>query len=198
MISPISNTVSGIMNNRFIQTSIKKKLSGILLSALTLVFLFSCSATIDESALSSFAPSAKLVLNQELTIPANKTGVYIQYGKVVTYPELDQYYPNCRLIVNDLKTTSQTVQADEFSITHIMFIEDYTNRPYPLYASLSNIPLLAEGPTPEDYATIFSLHSEKQPNVKKLVCTHLEDPPIANHLTPAQIRTALGEIMTLK
>ncbi len=172
---------------------------GLLGLTVSLIILISCNSTSGISVVTSYAPNAKLILNQNLTIPANTTGVYIQGGRVVTAAERDQYHPNCRLIVNDLKDTTQEVKADEFTITRILFNEDYVSRPMPRYASAGNLIMIADGgASPQDYASIFYLSSTRQPNVTELVCTHWEDPPVANHLTLKQIQTTLGEIINLK
>lgn len=176
-----------------------KQQINLLLIIFSLTFPLSCTSSSTRSLIAAYAATAKLVLNQDLTIPANTTGVFIQGGAVVSASERDQYHPNCRLIVRDLKSSPQVVHADQFDITRMMFNEDYVSKSHPVYAAAGSKLLLAEGsPSPQDYATIFYLASAKQPNVTELVCAHWEDPTLANHLTPEQIHTTLGDIMTLK
>ena len=171
----------------------------ILFLVMSQLILQSCQSTVTQSMLNSFAPTATLILNQDLTIPANTAGVFIQGGKVVTAAERDQYHANCRLIVNDLISTSQVVKADQFSIKRMQSYEDYVKATSPRYAATGNVLLLADGsPSPQNFAIVFYLSSSKQPNVTTLACAHWEDPSFAKHLTPEQIRTTLGDIMTLK
>lgn len=164
------------------------------------MFLLSCASSNTRELQNNYAPTAKLILNQDLTIPAHKTGVFIQGGVVISASARDQYHANCRLIVKDLKTTPQIVKAGQFDITHIQFDEDYVSSTMPLYASTSThrYIMVSDGPSPQNYATEIYLSSMEQPNVTKLVCSHWEDPTLANHLTPSQIRTTLGDIITLK
>ena len=187
------------MINILVKMGVNHMPSRILILAFSLMFLLSCTSTSTRNLIPAYAPTAKLVLNQDLTIPANTTGIFIQGGTVVTASGRDQYHPNCRLIVRDLKSTPQVVKTDQFDITHIKFNEDYVSTASPRYATAGGLIQLASGgPSPQDYATLFYLTSSKQPNVTKLVCAHWEDPTLANHLTPEQIRTTLGDIMTLK
>jgi len=183
-------------------TSIKKHLSKKIMRQpwwlIAFVFVLSCSTTNMADLLKYYAPTAKLVLNQDLTIPAHSTGVYIQGAEVVTASARDQYHPNCRLIVKDLKTTPQVVTAETFDITHIRFDEDYVSSSMPHYASAGRYMMLSDGPSPQNYATEIYLNSINQPNVTKLVCAHWEDPTLANHLTPDQIRQTLGNIISFK
>jgi len=178
--------------------NMNRKYLTILFLVLSQLSLHACQSTVTQSLIHSFAPTAKLILNQDLTIPANTAGVFIQGGKVVSAVERDQYHPNCRLIVKDLRSTPQVVKADQFDIRRMQSYEDYVNTASPRYATASNVLHLADGgPSPQNFAIVFYLSSTKQPNVTTLACAHWEDPSFAKHLTPEQIRTTLGDIFTL-
>jgi hypothetical protein len=50
----------------------------------------------------------------------------------------------------------------------------------------------------QTFATILYLRSERQPEALRLTCGHWDYPPWATHLSIAQIRQTLGEVMTLR
>ncbi len=139
----------------------------------------------------------QLTLNQNLTIPGQSAGVYLQYGKIVDEAEKDQYYANCRLEVRDPHDEPQTVKADTFTVDRVKWTEDDVSLYTPQYASIHIIS--AGGATADAYTTTLYLHSDRQPDVTQLICKHWEDPTgFAEHLSVKQIRDTLGEIFTLQ
>ena len=139
-----------------------------------------------------------ITLRQPLTIPPEQAGVYMQYGEVKPENDVDMYYANCRLEVRDVKSVRQTVEPDKFTVYRVQLFEDYSARPL-RFAAAAGFFLLGDGPTPQDYATIMYLRSDRQPFVRQLVCKHLEDPALfPEHLTVKQMQAALGDIMTIE
>ena len=138
-----------------------------------------------------------LTLNENLIIPGQSAGVYLQYGRVIIEAEKDQYYANCRLEVRDPHPEPQTVQTDTFTVYRVKWTEDDVLLHSNQYASNRMIRL--SSPTAEAYTTTLYLHSARQTDVTKLICKHWEDPTgFAQHLTLKQIRDTLGKIFTLQ
>ncbi len=138
----------------------------------------------------------QLILNQDIRIPEQSAGIYLQNGKVKSESEIDLYYPNCRLEVRDLHNKPQTIKADTFIVYRVNWIEEDVLLHSNLYAASGIIQV--SSPTADDYITTLDIRSEQQSNVTRLICRHWEDPTgFAEHLTLRQIRSALGEIFTL-
>src|SRR4030065_2927260 len=91
-----------------------------IIALLPLCLLLSACQTagpLDENSPFHLLPSgSRLVLKQELTIPAHSAGVLLQGGRVVSDKDLNQYHPHCRLEVHDVRATAQTGTADEFVV----------------------------------------------------------------------------------
>ncbi len=145
----------------------------------------------------TISTSWQLTLNQDLTIPGQSAGIYLQHGKAVTEANTDQYYPNCRLEVRYPQDKPQTITADTFSIYRVKWTEEDVLLHSNQYAS--NGIIQVSSPTADDYTTTLYLRSGKQPDVTRLICRHWEDPTgFAEHLSVKQIRSALGKIFTLQ
>lgn len=167
------------------------------------VLLAACqSAPLDlEDSPSAVIPAgSRLILRQDVSVPAGRASLLIQGGRVVSYAELNVYQAHCRLEVSRVQDTAQAVPADEFTITKVL----YTERPMPGAAAA----LLAgravggirvgEGVGPYVFATHMVLHSARQPEVRSLTCQRWDDPANGVHLTIREIRQALGDIFTLE
>jgi hypothetical protein len=144
-----------------------------------------------------------LVLNQELTIPPNAARIYIQYGKVVSSKQKDDYYAHCWFESWRVLDSAQTIRPDTFTITRSIQTDDVVQRGMTRrYAMLdtaynSNSPE-GGGPMALVYSTEMLIHSDKQPDIRRFVCSHWENPDDARHLTVGEMQKALGNIATIK
>lgn len=170
------------------------------LTILSVILIFSSTAGVMAKQLTkteTISSGWQLILNQDLNIPQQNAGVYLQNGKVKDETEVDLYYPNCRLEVRDPQDKAQTVQADSFTVYRVSWTEDDVLLHSNQYAA--NGIFHISSPTADDYATTLYLRSEQQPDVTLLTCKHWEDPTsFAQHLSLQQIRNTLGEIFTLQ
>lgn len=155
-----------------------------------------------------------LTLNETLTIPADRSTIYIFRGKVATYNDVDIYYPHCQFRMKKIGKQVRTVRPDTFIITKINDWEDYhANGPLRFAdASISigagiNIGARGRvavgvgtgdgGPSIIKYATIISLQSNLQPEVKDIICSHWGDMGGIEAVTIKETRDALGNVFTL-
>lgn len=156
-----------------------------------------------------------LTLNQPLTIPADRRSIYIFRGKVVTYKNVDIYYPHCRFKLKTVSNQARTVNPDNFTVTKINDWEDYQAQGPLRFADAgiytgtgadvgSGRVVVGAGsggggPSIINYATIISLKSDSQPDVQEIVCSHWGDRGefYFNALTIKETRDALGKIFTL-
>lgn len=190
--------------------------------------LASCQGTplpYEESPYSVIPAGSRLTLHRDLTIPAGRASLYIQGGAVRPYSDVNPYYPHCRLEVEQVLDTPQTVQADVFLVEKVV----YEEIPGPVSGGTSVLAHLLrtaslggavgletsgkdlgrgarvmgglaadDGGSPWTFATHFRLRSERQPGVRSLTCQHWDDPALAVHLTIRQIRDTLGSLFTLE
>lgn len=148
---------------------------------------------------------ASLKLHQPLVIPADSASVRLQYGRVVAFNAVQEQDPFCIFVINTVSEREQTVQPGTFAVTSITrTVEPVATLPvYPEYqvmrASMGN----GSGggrPSLLYYKTLFRLHDATQP-VRALNCMSNQmasGSPFLRHLTPAEIRQALGPLFTLE
>lgn len=133
-----------------------------------------------------------LLVNKELSIPANKASVTIQYGKVMPVTQLELYYPRCWFISRHIKKHVQTIYPGEFKVTKVRETLDMVNRRYIGFPFASLSMAMESGASSVEYATEMDISSELQPDINRLICSHLEDPTDAEHLTSKQINDTLS------
>ena len=151
----------------------------------------------DESAQYFDLPKgSRLVLNQDIEIPADSARAYVQHGRVLSFPKIDRYRAHCKFEMKRRLDTPQTIKPDTFVVTK-MYRE--INRGTHSGAIMPvAIQLAGGGLSYELYATFFLLNSPTQPNVLGLTCQHLEDPVSPRYLSIQDIRMALGNVATLQ
>jgi len=140
---------------------------------------------------------SRVEVKKVLTIPANRARVYLQFGKSIQPGEVDQYSAHCWFLSWEVLNKNQTINPDTFIVTHVQEFEDHVLRQGTmLLASSRKVHFwgVDGGSTAIEYSTEFTIHSDEQQNIRKLVCNHWEDPSDARHLTLTDIRMALNEI----
>ena len=155
-----------------------------------------------------------LRLTQTIEVPANHAYVYIAYGKVMpfkTYNTVEPRKPYCRIGFAKPEAKARPIQPDTFRITKIVEWEDYHGKlGNPQWARLDLADVHIHGGFQFDglnfddggppiimYATILSLHSERQPGIHEMVCGHWDDQGIVEPLTLSQLKTALGNLIVV-
>ena len=186
--------------------------------AVSMMLLAGCQTTDyignEDSYRYRIPPGSMLILNQPLVIPADRSTIYLFRGKVVTYNDVDIYYPHCQFRMKKISAQARTVSPDTFIITRINDWEDY-HAQGPLRfsdASISigvgvgvgtsghigiGVGIGGGGPSIIKYATIISLQSDSQPEVKDIICSHWGDMGNIEAVTIKETRGALGNVFTL-
>jgi hypothetical protein len=140
---------------------------------------------------------SRLILNQPITIPADKASIYIQRGQAVSYSGRDFYYANCQFEVNTVKSVAQTIEPDEFIVNRVsQRIE--VNRLFVPGTMIAGMGIHKSDVTDKFYGRVLYLRSSKQPDVFRISCGRWDDRPLSNHLTIQEIRGALGDLFTLR
>ena len=177
--------------------------TGILLVVILYTFTGCQTGPYSVASSSYDIPSGShLILKKALTIPANTSRIYIQASKVITPSQKDSYHPHCWFLSWKLLDSPQSIEPDTFIITHsAKFEEDYAQTPK-LYASLTKpglMKVLDGSVTMLEYKTKLTISSEKQPNIRQLICNRWEtEPTDARHLTVKEIRDTLGDVVELQ
>jgi hypothetical protein len=138
---------------------------------------------------------SRLILKKELAIPVGSASVALQSGQLVSQRSVDQYYPNCRLEVDAVLSTTQTVTADEFLVTHV------TTRSYQVMARDGIIKVglnLAGSMSMFNYITVMKLSSARQPQVRSLTCQQWGEPVFGKQVSIQQMRATLGDFFSLE
>jgi hypothetical protein len=157
-----------------------------------LLFLTACQVLEDggDGRLPSGTP---LDLHQDLIVPPNQAGAFIQGTRI---GDRHRYDAVCRLEVRTVDATFRTVTADRFTVVRVRREAERFSQQE---SGLRRVSLFGrDGPALLRFTTVLHLHSERQPDVFRLVCSHLQDSARQpRHLTTDEIRTVLTPVMTL-
>jgi hypothetical protein len=172
--------------------------------SLLLFLLLSLSAcqTIPETgeqapAYYAIKPGSTFTLTQAITIPANYTSVYIQFGKVTTYSGRDQYEPNCKFELYPMSNQPRPVRATRFTVTRVVRDSDYVQSdPMKQYARLGGF--FYNNDAMVNYMAIFYLASSVEPDVYRLTCQYWADQADGRDLTVGEVRQTLMPLIQLE
>lgn len=153
-------------------------------------------------------PASHIALTKDITVPSDQLRVLIQNGKILSNSEVQHYYPFCTLELNDLSNQPRTVGTDDFIVTKAVHEEVsggiIGSNGSPYYARMS-LHVVADmgggppgGPQLQSYNTRMELHSDKQPDVRRLVCSQWGYQGIDRHVTLEEIRKTLAPLFTVR
>ncbi|NWG39988.1 MAG: hypothetical protein HXY27_08520 [Hydrogenophilaceae bacterium] len=166
------------------------------------LLLWSCDTTRThgpELPYYSFALGSRLVLHQELTIPANWATVRLQAGKVAAFGHVQEQEPHCIVEADTVLEKPQRILPDTFMIIRVQrSIGEIANAPgFFIRAGFAG----DNRPTQMFFKTTFTLRSDKQPGVMRMVCQsdqYAAGSGIPRHLSVSEIRKTLGNILALE
>jgi hypothetical protein len=158
----------------------------------------SAPTTFDENS-SDYPPpvGSRFTLRQELVIPADSAHVDLQAGRPVSLSKLNQYHPYCRLDVQDVRETPQTLTPDEFLVKRVYREATDVVARRSVLLPVRRVSDDNGGPTFMIYRTVFILKSAHQPQVRRLSCERWDRPALGDHLSLREIRTALGDYFSV-
>lgn len=166
------------------------------------IFLWSCNTPRDygqESPYYRYPENGRFVLNQALKIPANWATARLQSGKVVAFGQVQEHEPHCIMELDTVRAEPQRIEPDVFTIIRVQrSISELAAAPgffvRTAFASDTR-------PTQMFFKTTFTLKSDKQPGVLRMICQsdqYAAGVDIPRHLGVPEIRRALGNIFTLE
>ncbi len=150
---------------------------------------------------------SRLILHRALEVPVGDASVRFQSGKVMGQDSVDIYYPNCRLQLRKPLEASARIEPDTFVIEKVRRNEIAGRVRELRLAAAGGVRVfggIAVNGGGGDggrifYETEMFLSSERQPDVRKLICRQWQDPTTdPYHLTINQIRRTLEPIFTLE
>ena len=150
-----------------------------------------------QSTPTATSPIATLVLNERLTVPADRAAVAVQAGDVMDGNRVDRYRPYCRFELTHLSGAARQIAPRRFAIVRRYETVPAARAPQGLrYAGLMS----ASGdPSYLVFATVFEL-AANDAGLSRLSCQHWEvptpNPP--RHLTQDEISSALGTLARLE
>lgn len=143
-----------------------------------------------------------LEVRRDITIPAGRTRAFFQGGMQVS--GINEFKPFCQLEVSTLLDKPQTVHPDSFTITRVGGKAEQVVEAAPvMLAALDGFFVQmgndnGGGPSRITQMLNFRLHSDHQPDVRRLSCGGaFDDPWDADAPTVQDIATALGDYATL-
>ncbi len=137
-----------------------------------------------------------LVLRQEVTIPARTDHVFFQDSKIKTVHVVNRYLPYCALEVSVRRNFSQTIRPDEF----VVFKVYQVHKNYLVRSGFRRTGLRDDGGSEEFelVVTVLELYSERQPDVRRLLCAEWGLPQNMSFVTVRMMREQLAGYMDLK
>lgn len=148
-----------------------------------------------------FVPvGSKLVLHRNIEIPSGQGSAYLQDGKLLPWYHVNQYAPYCALARQAPQDVAQRVSPDDFAVRRIsqrsLFTLAATQAGALRHAATMDRD--SNGMTYEVLATVMDIQSERQPEVRALICASWCLPQGLTCLTVENIRRALGSYFTLQ
>lgn len=149
---------------------------------------------------------SRLIVNRDLPIASGQLRVFIQDGRVLSNSEVQHRYPYCSVELRDLSDGPRTVGPDELVVTRTLQHEQQglmANNGGVVYARLGFLQQIEMGgppggPTEATFATIMDVRSDKQPQVRRVTCSQWGYQGFDRHVTIAEIRHTLGDLVTLR
>ncbi len=182
-----------------------------------LLITLGCQTVKKGDTASPFFPppnGSTVILHQDLEIPPQTARVFLQRGQTYGYYGFNRYYPWCYFKLNTVVDATQTLRADTFEVYRVVSTEEQVVENEPI--RLAGVSLESGGDLQTDGAlrlaigggdgpsTIVQvvqlwLRSEKQQDIRTMVCGGAEDnPSLVVPPSILQIQGALGSIATLK
>jgi hypothetical protein len=150
---------------------------------------------------------SQLILTRELQMNPDQVSVYIQYGKLLSYPAIQKYEPFCKFELFHRIESARTVAPDEISV--IKAIQHQSYERFAEAGAWQFLPLSARqfaqvgmpgqgGPSIKSFTVRMDLRSAKQPEIFRMTCGRWSAYSSYENLSIAEIRSTLKPLFTLR
>lgn len=144
-----------------------------------------------------------LTLHRKITIQRVQKAAYFQRGRVLPWYEVDLYGEYCALVMERQLDIEQSVMPDEFDILAVGYESFFSlvraEKPGFMPANFRFVisEMKDSGEAYEVYATVMELRSDRQPDVRRLICADWSTPQGLHPITVETMRRTLGDFFTL-
>ncbi len=137
-----------------------------------------------------------LVLTRPVTIPAGTEHVFFQRNRLMHIRDVNRYLPYCEIQVSTARSSPQTVDPDEFVIFKVYQLNKFQlAQGRFIHAGTRDD---SPGNDFEVVATVMELYSERQPEVRRLLCAKHGLPQSMSFVTVRMIREQLAGYFELR
>ena len=177
------------------------------LIALVTLALSACQSTAEIPITSPYyeiPTGSRLVLNQTLEIPPVSATVRLQFGKIVSRFDTQDFEPVCVFESNLVAETAQRFEPDSFDIIRVRVGSGTSSAQVQPRSGLVPVSgrFIGDGGSRLFYRTELFLKSAKQPQVLAMTCQHAREAGTPLYdlrpLTIVEIRQALGDYFTVR
>ena len=142
---------------------------------------------------------SRLTLTREVRIDPDQVAVYIQYGKVLSFRDVQKYDPFCKFELYHRIESARTVKPDEINVVRAVQIESWRFTPTSAMRLAQSGGMDSGGPSIIFYTVRMDLQSTKQPEIYRMTCGRWSMyPGRYEHVSIAEIRRALNPVFTLQ
>ena len=151
---------------------------------------------------------SRLTLTRDVHIDPDQVATYIQYGKVLSFRDVQKYDPFCKFELYHRIESARTVKPDEINVVRAVQIESFTSfeSADAWQFTRTSATRLAQsggmdsgGPSIIFYTVRMDLQSTKQPEIYRMICGRWSMyPGRYEHVSIAEIRRALDPVFTLQ
>lgn len=173
-----------------------RALPSFLLTSLPALLLSACAGQ-------PSGPAGRLTLHEPVTIPAASASLRLQHGRITAFNAVQEQDPFCVFELHTVAERPQRVAPGVFDILTVSrSVETFSGMPafLPGFRPMHAVFGRDDGPSQVYYKTAFRLGENPQ-RARALTCMSNQLMPgvaIMRHLTPAEMRDALGSRFTLE
>ena len=139
-------------------------------------------------------------LNRSLTIPADSATVRLQHGRIVARNGVQEQDPFCVVELNTVSDAPQTLRPGRFAVQRVTRSVSTIAAAASPYVK-AGLGVDNSGPSFLYFKTEFRLRDAAQPSLRGMTCMWDQmapgNRPLMRHLTLDEIRSAVGDWMTL-
>lgn len=160
------------------------------LKFLKVIFLFILINGCASNRENSQSYLSEITLKNKIPIAKGYARIFLQDGK--TSIGVDRYEHSCEIEVNDVSVGTDFISADTFIVTgvsHRTTTNELTGFSAPVFGNCSETIF---------YETYFKLFSDKQPNVRNMVCREGFNSCSGHFASKEKIKKTLGSGFTIK
>ncbi len=136
-----------------------------------------------------------LKLTTSVSVPAHTEHVFFQDGVMRTIHQVNRYLPYCELKVSVARGVTQVIKPDKFVVFRVYGVNknQLARTPFIHAATMDDL----DGEDFEVVATVMELYSERQPDVRYLLCAAWGLPQNMSFVTIGMIRGQLSGFFKL-